>query len=151
MGRRNTKLVGPRVPQKMKISRRDNIDRYYLLRFPFGLGGVFLHRVHHAEKQDLFHTHPWSWASIVLGSYLEEVLGRKLTRRRLFNACRAETPHRVVPDRGTVWTVCVHGPRRAPWMVIHRSGRVVDVEPWRGVDGRSSYDPDESSGTSSSR
>jgi hypothetical protein len=123
----------------MKISRRDNLDRYYLLQV-FGLG-VFLHRIHHDEDRDVFHSHPWNGVSIILGSYLEERFGETPVLRRFFNTIRAEGFHRVSLPNGPVWSLFIHGRRCNRWAVKHRNGRIMDVEPWRGVGGRTAYDP----------
>ena len=120
----------------MKVSRRDNLDRYYLVQ-AFGYG-IFLHRIHHDEGLSL-HSHPWSWASLIFGSYVEERLGEAPRVRRGWNAMRAGVAHRVVIPNGPVWTLLVHGRRRVPWKVFDRGGHVLDVEPWRGVGGRTSY------------
>lgn len=123
----------------IRVSRRDNLDRHYLFQ-GFGIG-VFLHRIHHDEDVDVFHSHPWDGISLILGSYVEEVLGSSPRRRRFFNAIRAERFHRCTLSDGPVWTLFVHGRRRNEWAVKHRDGRVLDVAPWRGVGGRTSYDP----------
>lgn len=125
----------------MKVSRRDNLDRHYLLQ-AFGLG-IFLHRIHHDEEIDVFHSHPWDGISLILGSYLEERLGKAPRLRRWFNVVRASRHHRVTLPNGPVWTVFFHLRRYNKWEVKHRDGRVLDVEPWRDVGGRTSYAPTE--------
>ena len=125
----------------MRVSRRDNLDRYYVLQWKgFGL---FVHHIHHDELPDVFHSHPWSGVSFILGSYLEERFGEAPHLRRFFNAIRAERFHRVSLPNGPVWTVFVHGrrPEWHRWSVKHRDGRVIDTEPWRGVGGRKLYVP----------
>lgn len=126
----------------MKISRRDNLDRYYVLQ-AFGFG-LFVHRIHHDEVVDVFHSHPWSGVSFILGSYLEERLGEAPVLRRFLNVVRATRFHRVTLPHGPVWTVFIHGrrPKSHRWAVKHRDGRILDVEPWRGVGGRTSYTPE---------
>ena len=126
----------------MKISRRDNLDRYYVLQ-ALGLG-LFVHHIHHDELPDVFHSHPWSGVSLIFGSYLEERFGEPPRLRRLFNVIRAERFHRVTLPSGPVWTVFIHWRRPAGhlWAVKSRDGRILDVEPWRGVGGRTSYVPE---------
>lgn len=123
----------------MKVSRRDNLDRHYVLRL-FGFG-LFVHRIHHDEAIDIFHSHPWNGISLILGSYLEERFGEGSTARRFWNVLRASRFHRVTLPSGPVWTIFVHGRRCNRWAVKHRDGRVLDVEPWRGIGGRTAYEP----------
>jgi hypothetical protein len=123
----------------VKVSRRDNLDRHYVLQWRgFGL---FAHRIHHDEDADIFHSHPWNGFSIILGGYLEERFGERPAMRWLFNVIRGDVFHRVTLPRGPVWTIFVHGRRWNRWAVRHRDGRVLDVEPWRDVGGRTSYAP----------
>ncbi len=126
----------------MKVSRRDNLDRYYVLQ-AFGFG-LFVHHMHHDEEPDVFHSHPWDGISLILGSYLEERFGEMPKTRTLFNVIRATRFHRVSLPDGPVWSIFVHGrrPRDHRWAVMHRSGKVLDVEPWRGVGGRTAYAPE---------
>jgi hypothetical protein len=130
---------GHEVLHTVKISRRDNLDRYYLLKL-FGFG-LFLHRIHHDEDPDTFHSHPWSGLSLIFGSYTEEILGRPKRRKRLFNLVRAKEFHRVELS-GQVWTLFLHGRKNNRWQVKSRSGEILDTEPWSGIGGRTSYKPD---------
>lgn len=127
----------------MKVSRRDNLDRFYVLQ-AFGFG-LFVHHIHHDEDADVFHSHPWSGVSLILGRYLEERFGESPRIRWFFNVLRAERFHRVTLPRGPVWSIFVHGRRSNRWAVKHRDGRTLDVEPWRGVGGRTAYAPNERS------
>jgi hypothetical protein len=123
----------------VKVSRRETLDRYYVVKL-FGCA-IFVHRIHHDDPIDVFHTHPWSWLSVILGSYDEERFGRAPQRRRLLNFIRAGDAHRVTLPNGPVWTILIHGPRRCPWVVVDRDGEIIEVEPWRGVENptRKSY------------
>ena len=116
---------------RMKVSRRDNLDRHYVLQ-AWGFG-VFVHRIHHDEPKDTFHSHPWDGISLILGSYLEERLGQVPRVRRFFNVIRAHRFHRVTLRGKPVWTVFVHGrrPKNHQWAVAHRDRRILDIEPWR--------------------
>ena len=125
----------------MKVSRRDNLDRYYVLQ-AFGYG-IFLHRIHHDETVDIFHSHPWDGWSLIFGGYLEERFREPPRFRWLFNTIRASRFHRVSLPRGPVWSLFVHGRRKNRWAVKHRDGRILDVEPWRGVGGRTAYAPND--------
>jgi hypothetical protein len=125
----------------VKISRRDNLDRYYLFQF---LGfGVFLHRMHHDEERGIYHSHPWNGVSFILGSYLEERFGEEPKPRRLFNIIRATRFHRVSLPNGPVWSLFIHGRRCNRWAVKNAFGRILSIEPWRGVGGQTAYAPKE--------
>jgi hypothetical protein len=122
----------------MRVSRRDNCDRYYLFQF---LGfGIFLHKIHHDEELGIFHNHPWDWFSIILGSYLEERFGQPLKIVRWFNWARGTQHHRIILFK-PVWTIFFHGRRYNCWEVINLKGEVIDTEPWRAIGGRTSYVP----------
>jgi hypothetical protein len=123
----------------MRVSRRDNLDRYYVLQ-AFGFG-LFVHHMHHDEDQDIFHSHPWDGVSFILGGYFEERMGEDARARWLFNTIRARRFHRVTLPYGPVWSVFVHGRRKNTWAVKHRDGNILDTEPWRGVGGRTAYAP----------
>jgi hypothetical protein len=122
----------------MKVSRRDNLDRYYLLKL-FGYG-IFFHHIHHDEDKDVFHNHPWNGISIIFGSYREEryMQGKKL--RRFFNLIKATRFHRVEISK-PVWTLFIHGRKCNHWQVMNRAGKILDTEPWEGIGGRTSYKP----------
>lgn len=123
----------------MRVSRRDNLDRYYLIQ-AFGFG-VFLHRMHHDELKDVFHSHPWNGVSFIFGSYLEERLGEPPRLRRFFNLISAPVFHRVELPTGPVWSLFIHGRRCNRWAVADRESNILDTEPWRGVGGRTAYSP----------
>jgi hypothetical protein len=121
----------------LKVSRRDNLDRYYLFKL-FGFG-LFLHYIHDDEDPWFFHNHPWNGISIIFGTYLEERHGKEPRLRTGFNFVRAERYHRVTLPFGPVWTLFFHWPRKNRWSVIDRNGRIVSLEPWRGIGGQTSY------------
>lgn len=121
-----------------KVSRRDNLDRHYLLKVA-GFG-IFAHRVHHNEHTDTFHNHPWDGFSIIFGQYVEEFLDGSQHLRRWFNTIKAPVFHRVTIKR-PVWTLFFHGRRYNRWQVVDGGGRVISEEPWRGIGGRTSYRP----------
>jgi hypothetical protein len=123
----------------MKISRRDNLDRFYVLQARgFGL---FVHHMHHDENVDVFHSHPWDGVSLIFGGYLEERFEKRPRMRWLFNVIRAKHFHRVTLPMGPVWSIFVHGRRKNEWAVKHRDGRILDTEPWHGIGGRTAYAP----------
>lgn len=133
----------------MKVSRRATVDRYYLASWRGW--AVFLHRIHRDEQEGVYHSHPWSWVSVILGSYTDHRFvypwgsrlgtgtgtGTRSTRsrvRQFFNWCRAGEPHRVTLHNGPVWTICIHAPRVCPWATFDQWGQVIEREPWRGTD-----------------
>ncbi len=121
----------------MKISRRDSLDRYYLLDV-WGFG-LFLHRIKQSDPFDTLNTHPWNGISFILGSYIEHRLDKPTKLRRWVNLLTGNVPHRVELCNGPVWTVFVHGRRHNKWGVFDLQGNLLDSEPWRGVGGRTSY------------
>ncbi len=118
----------------LKVSRRDNLDRYYL--FKWRGFGLFIHYIHHDEP-DSFHNHPWPGVSLILGAYREETF--KGSRIKWFFNLVGKTPHRVTLPRGPVWTLFFHLPRNNHWKVFNRKGVILCEEPWRGVGGRTNY------------
>lgn len=116
----------------MKVSKRENCDRYYLLRL-FGFG-VFLHKLHTSEKPDVFHTHPWNGISFIFGSYNEQKIGKPLKQQSLFNFVKAKTPHRIEVEDKPVWTLFIHGRKCNRWGVFDKNHKMLDIEPWDGLD-----------------
>ena len=123
----------------MKVSRRDNCDRYYVLQ-AFGFG-LFVHRMHTDEAEGVFHSHPWSGFSIILGEYTEQYRGEQPRVRRFWNWIRAERFHRVTLPRGPVWSIFFHLRRFNRWAVKSADGTMLVVEPWRTVGGPTAYAP----------
>ena len=115
----------------MQVSRRASIDRYYMLRTRWG--SLFVHHFKRDDRTDTFHTHPWSWVSLIFGAYDDQRLADVPRRKWFVNWCRAGVAHRVTLPCGPVWTILIHGPRRVRWQVHAPDGRVLEVEPWRGV------------------
>lgn len=135
-----------------RASRRDNLDRFYL--FQTRWFGVYLHHLKAGEKPDVYHTHPWSWFSIVFGRYQDhrpaEVDPGELmfmgpaehTKNvRWFNSCPTATPHRVTLPNGPVWTLCFRWRKKSLWWVQNNLGKVLEVGPWTGTENpeRTSY------------
>jgi hypothetical protein len=126
----------------VKVSRRDTCDRYYLISL-FGFA-VFLHRLHCDEEKGVYHNHPWSGISLIIGSYLEQRYGDRPRIRRLLHFLPATTYHRLELPNGPVWTIFFHFRRSNRWRVINEQGKVMVTEPWRGVEGEvTSYRPPE--------
>lgn len=123
----------------MKISKRDTCDRYYI----FSLLGfaLFIHKLHHDEEIGVYHNHPWSGISIILGSYWEQRFGDILRQRRWFHFLPAKTHHRLELKGKTVWTIFFHFRRCNKWTVIDKNGNILVTEPWRAIGGITSYRP----------
>jgi hypothetical protein len=123
----------------VEVSRREVVDRYYL--FKWRDWALFLHHIKRSDPPDVMHSHPWSWASLIMrGSYYDR---RQETFRlvRWFNFCPAGTPHQVFLRSEDAWTLIVHGPKRCPWATFDLDGMLLEVEPWTGTEnaGRTSY------------
>lgn len=126
-------IGAPRSEARVKwprVSRRASIDRYYLLQTRWV--SVFLHRFKRSDTPRTLHSHPWNWVSFIFGEYTDERVGSR-KRRRWLNWCPVGVPHRVVLTSGPVWTICVHGPRKARWAVYDLHGKLLEEEPWRGM------------------
>lgn len=122
----------------IKVSRRDNCDRYYVWqRWGFGL---FIHKLHTTETPGVFHNHPWDGISLIIGSYREQTRGSRPVWRTFLNYVRAERHHRVEVD-SVVYTIFFHFRRKKnhSWTVVDNAGKVIKQEPWRGVGGDPSY------------
>lgn len=124
-----------------RVSKRDNNDRYYVAKL-FGFA-LFIHRIHTDEEPDVFHSHPWSGISLILGSYVEERPGDRKRKRRWLHYLPARQHHRLELPNGPVWTLFLHFRRSNQWTVVDRRGETLAVEPWRAVGGVTSYKPPE--------
>jgi hypothetical protein len=121
-----------------RVSKRENCNRHYVWqRWGFGL---FIHEIHTSEDRNVFHNHPWSGISLILGSYVEQYHGTRPVRRWLINWIKAERHHRIEVNR-TVYTIFFHFRRKNnhSWTVIDTDGNVLKREPWRGIGGDPSY------------
>ncbi len=121
----------------IKVSKRDNLDRYYLFKF-MGFG-LFLHHIHHDEPNS-YHSHPWNGISLVFGRYWEDQF--ETGKRKLiwgFNWINSKEHHRVDLYNVPVWTLFFHFRRNNEWEVIDSNGKVLSKEPWRGIGGRTNY------------
>lgn len=129
----------------MKVSKRENCDRYYLFQ-RFGIG-VFLHKIHTDEQKDVFHTHPWNGISFVFGSYNEQKIRGGMVENpkkvSFFNLLKAKTPHRIEVGDKPVWTLFIHGKKCNKWGVFDKNGNQTGSELWDGLDHpeRKSYVP----------
>jgi hypothetical protein len=118
----------------MKVSKGESLDRYYLFKL-WGFG-LFLHHIHHSDPAGLFHNHPWSGLSIIIGKYLETYPNFESKMKYFFNWIPATKYHRVCVDKPT-WTLFFHLPKSNKWSVVDSSGNKVDT-PWEGEgEGRS--------------
>lgn len=122
---------------KLRVSRGKSLDRFYLFKL-FGFG-VFLHRIHGSDPENVWHSHPWDGLSLILGSYREHVYETdSWYLRRLFNWVVADKHHRVQLHRGPIWTIFCHLPKRNQWSII-RGGEKVHGH-WEGEQGYKDYE-----------
>lgn len=99
------------------------LDRLNVIATP--MFGIYLHRIHRADHERDGHDHPWWFASLVLcGRYSETVWPDKTNRHVHHQRYRkrwsiATTPlksaHRIAIIDGTLWTLCLVGPRMHSW------------------------------------
>lgn len=125
-----------------EVSYGNTLDRYYILKL-FGCG-IFVHKIHHSDPAGIYHNHPWSFFSIILGEYWESRFedGHVTTDRLSFwNFVKAKTYHRIIINTGEpIWTVVFHGPKTNPdWTVIDSLGTVLKTKPFEGPGQRRSY------------
>jgi len=106
--------------------RQPYLERYHLLRLPFGYQ-AYLHRFVASDPGRGLHDHPWRHAfSLVLcGEYREVRMqdarqDNKLQTRRFragrFNFINGSIFHRVdIRDNSECWSLFVHGPKAKAW------------------------------------
>jgi hypothetical protein len=95
-----------------------------------GLPGMFLHYFHRSDHERELHNHPWSWALILSGGYLEE---RHDDWPRCYfegdtNKITERTFHRVtlLNEKAGTWTLFVAGARHGrSWGFLQPDGAVV--------------------------
>ena len=126
---------------KFKVSRRDNLHRYYVFEV-FGYA-MFIHHIHTDEQENIFHSHPWDGISFIFGFYLEQKLGCKPEKIGFVNLIKATEFHRVSLPYGPVWSVFFHSKRYNTWAVKDHTGKIIAEEPWRKIGGQTSYNPPE--------
>lgn len=110
---------------------RSYLERYHLLRLPFGYR-AYLHRFVASDPGRGLHNHPWKYAlSLVLcGRYRETRMlnaraGNALQDRWLrpgrLNIISGEVFHRVnLPDNAECWSLFIHAPKAKSWGFIQR-------------------------------
>lgn len=128
----------------IQVSRRETCDRYYVLPL-FGFA-LFVHRLHRDEDKGIYHNHPWSGLSLILGRYLEQRHGEAPKMRWGFHWLPATKHHRIELPWGPVWTIFFHLRRFHKWTVINEAGETIATEPWRAIGGVQSYNPDKNQG-----
>ncbi len=94
--------------------------RYFL--FESAWLSVALHKFLRDDDEGRFHSHPFRWVSVFLGSYGEEVPGGRV-RRRWFVNFGGQEPHRVFDTRGR-WTLVFMGPRSRRWAYFDATGAI---------------------------
>lgn len=119
-----------------RVSRRDTADRYYI----FQLWGfaLFLHYLHKSEDVGVFHNHPWTGISLILGHYYEQRLGERLKKCYGIRWVPAKVHHRIEITK-PVWTVFFHFRRSNQWTVVDAKGNTLATEPWRAIGGQTKY------------
>ena len=112
--------------------RQPYLERYHLLRLPFGYR-VYLHRFVASDPGRGLHNHPWRHAiSLVLSGRYQETrmtdarAGNRLFHRKLgagsFNFISGEVFHRVNLEPGQqCWTLFIHAPRAKNWGFLQSS------------------------------
>lgn len=127
----------------MRLRRADG--RVYLDRWGIEwkrLGGIFVHRMDGPDPDKDLHDHPWQFVSLILwGGYVE----RRADTRRLdyrldysrqtvrrpgsVRSLRLDEAHTIKRlNRGSSWSLVIHGPNVRPWGFYVRT-HVVDGLP----------------------
>ena len=102
------------------------LERYHLLRLPFGIH-IYLHRFVASDPGRALHNHPWrlAFALVLSGCYHETRLvnarnGERLRKRRIsagcFNFISGRIYHRInLPPGGEAWTLFMHTASHRSW------------------------------------
>ena len=113
--------------------RKPYLERYHLMRLPFGYQ-VYLHRFVASDPGRGLHNHPWKRAVSLLlcGSYQEtrmldaaadNVLQTRWLRPGNLNLISGETFHRVnLPAGQECWSLFIHAPKAKGWGFIQAHG-----------------------------
>ena len=113
--------------------RQPYLERYHLLRLPFGYQ-VYLHRFVDSDPGRGLHNHPWKHAlSLVLcGQYQETRMsnaraGNRLQTRNMragrVNLISGDVFHRVNLAPGSeCWSLFIHGPKAKSWGFLQSQG-----------------------------
>lgn len=113
--------------------RQPYLERYHLMRLPFGYR-VYLHRFVASDPGRGLHNHPWRRALSLLlcGRYQETRMldartGNRLRQRWLgpgsFNYISGDVFHRInIAANSECWTLFIHAPRARSWGFIERRG-----------------------------
>jgi len=111
------------------------LERYHLLRLPFGIH-VYLHRFVASDPGRALHNHPWrsALALVLSGHYQETRLTdarkqNRLARRRLsaghLNYINGRIYHRINLEPGAeAWTLFIHSSSHRSWGFLDVSQRV---------------------------
>ncbi len=124
------------------------LERYHLLRLPFGVH-VYLHRFVASDPGRALHNHPWRHAlSLVLaGGYDETRLrGRgdtRLFKRRIgagrLNLISGRIYHRIdLPAGGEAWSLFIHSASERSWGFLDTRERCFSYSDHQTVLGRTS-------------
>lgn len=123
----------------IRVSRGMSIDRFYILSTPWF--GIKMHRIHSSDPPGVYHNHPWPAISLHWRAYNELFPNNKGPYlRKMLNYLPAKRHHRVMLlDDKPVWTLLIHGKRCNRWSTCDEDGKIMAVEPWRGV-GKETHD-----------
>jgi hypothetical protein len=124
------------------------LERYHLLRLPFGIH-VYLHRFVASDPGRALHNHPWRAAlSLVLaGGYHETRLrgrgDRTLQKRRIgaghLNYISGRIYHRIdLPAGGEAWSLFIHSASERSWGFLDTRERCFSYSDHQTVLGRES-------------
>lgn len=110
------------------------LERYHLLRLPFGIH-VYLHRFVACDPGKALHNHPWRSAISLLlsGQYTETRLGhgrnhnpllRKTVRAGQLNVISGNIYHRIdLPPGAQAWSLFIHSARHRSWGFLDTAQR----------------------------
>ena len=110
------------------------LERYHLLRLPFGIH-IYLHRFVASDPGRALHNHPWRGAlSLVLSGHYHETrldggdqnhqLYKRMIRAGHINFISGRTYHRINLDPGQeVWTLFIHSASHRTWGFLHTTER----------------------------
>jgi len=132
-------------------NRAPYLERYHLLRLPFGTH-VYLHRFVASDPGRALHNHPWRGAASLLlcGHYEETRLpareDRRLIRRRVkagrINLIGGRIYHRIdLPSGGEAWSLFIHSRSHRSWGFLDTRERCFSYSDHQAVLGRAS-EPD---------
>ncbi len=123
---------------RCRVIRGENnepyLERYHLLRLPFGIH-IYLHRFVASDPGRALHNHPWrsALALVLSGKYQETRLsstvnGQQLNNRVIkagrLNYISGKIYHRInLPPEGEAWTLFIHTASHRSWGFLNTQNR----------------------------